>query len=272
MNTTPPAEFDWNIGVWKLNVAPKIKLFLWKTFQGALPVGDRLISRNIAGDHKCIRCGLTESIHHLFFQCEFAQRVWTLTPIHPNVEGNGLIDFPVNWACLMSLNCLPPIGLPADVFIPWLLWTLWIGRNNLLFNKKSATPEEIISKAIASAREWLNAQEPVVPMSRISSVTERPAENCYRLQSDAAWREDYGIAGLSWIIQKNTEASFFCAHCHFVASPLVAEALALHEAVFKCKELGIQRLRCETDSAHSLSMQLAQGNRIQISMVLCLIL
>ncbi|KAF3609519.1 hypothetical protein DY000_02045691 [Brassica cretica] len=60
--------------------------------------------------------------------------------------------------------------------------------------------------------------------------------------------------------KKNTEASFFCAHCHFVASPLVAEALALREAVFKCKELGIQRLRCETDSAHSLSMQSRKPN------------
>lgn len=29
---------------------------------------------------------------------------------------------------------------------------------------------------------------------------------------------------------------------------MVAEALALREAIFKSKELGIQRLRCETDS------------------------
>lgn len=77
---------------------------------------------------------------------------------------------------------------------------------------------------------------------------ERPLENSHTVQSDAAWKEDLGIAGLGWSIKKNAEKSSFGAHCHFVASPMVAEALALREAVFKCKELGIQRLRCETDS------------------------
>lgn len=100
-------DFDWNKGVWNLNVAPKIKLFLWKTFLGALPVGERLISRNIAGDPKCTRCGLTESIYHLLFQYEFAQRIWALAPINPTVEDSRLIDFPVNWTNLMGLTCLP---------------------------------------------------------------------------------------------------------------------------------------------------------------------
>lgn len=242
------ADFDWNKGVWKLNVAPKIKLFLWKTFQGALPVGERLISRNNVGDTKCTRCGLTESIHHLLFQCEFAQRVWALAPINPNVEGSGLIDFPVNWTNLMGLTCLPPIGLSAEVLIPWLLWSLWIARNNLLFNKKTAAPEDIISRAVGSAREWLNAQEPAELSPRSRPIVERPIDNCHRLQSDAAWREDTGIAGLGWTIKKNTERASFGSHCYFVASPMVAEALALREAIFKSKELGIQRLRCETDS------------------------
>ena len=142
----------------------------------------------------------------------------------------------------------PPIGLSSVVLTPWLLWSLWIARNNLLFNKKTASPEDIISRAVASAREWLNAQEPAALSPRSRPIVERPIENCHILQSDAAWREDSGIAGLGWIIKKNTERASFGSHCHFVASPMVAEALALREAIFKCKELGIQRIRCETDS------------------------
>ena len=211
-------------------------------------MGERLISRNIAGDPKCVRCGLTESIHHLLFQCEFTQRVWALAPITPNVEGSGLIDFPVDWPNLLRLNCLPPIGLTSALLTPWLLWSLWIARNNLLFNKKTASPEDVITRAVAAAREWLNAQEPTVNNPRRNSRVETTVENCHCLQTDAAWGADTGLAGLGWTVQKNSERSEFGAHCYYVASPLVAEALAMREAVQKCRELGIQRLRCETDS------------------------
>ena len=56
--TSPPPNrsIDWNNGVWKLKVAPKIKLFLWKIFQGALAVGDRLASRNISTGTGCKTC------------------------------------------------------------------------------------------------------------------------------------------------------------------------------------------------------------------------
>ncbi|KAF3564183.1 hypothetical protein DY000_02013644 [Brassica cretica] len=107
---------------------------------------------------------------------------------------------------------------------------------------------------LASAREWLNAQEPAVHVPHRSKIKERPAENCHKLRSDAAWREDSRIAGLGWTIQKNSEISKYCAHCHFVTSPLVAEALALREAISKCKELGIQRLLCETDSTQLVNI------------------
>lgn len=128
------------------------------------------------------------------------------------------------------------------------MWSIWIARNNLLFNQKASSPEDVISRAISSAREWLEAQEPPTKGQGQHVEVELPLTNCYKVQTDAAWREELRGAGLGWTITKNAERSDFGAHCFYVSSPLIAEALALREALCKCKELNLQRFICETDS------------------------
>lgn len=116
----------------------------------------------------------------------------------------------------MELTPLPPTGIPSNGLIPWILWSLWIARNNLLFNKKTATPEEVVTKAIASAREWLDAQVSVPVAKRSKPEICQSLANCFKLQTDAAWREDAEAAGLGWCVRK----------------PLIAEALAMREAIY----------------------------------------
>lgn len=75
-----PSEipFNWNSRIWNINTSQKFKLFLWKTMRGALPIGDQLAFRGIMAQSQCVRCGKPKSINHLFFHCEFAQKVWKL--------------------------------------------------------------------------------------------------------------------------------------------------------------------------------------------------
>lgn len=73
--------------------------------------------------------------------------------------------------------------------------------------------------------------------------------NCCLIKSDAAWHEEQRIAGLGWTVQSQNRVSSYSVPAHHVSSPLAAEALALREALEKCKELGLSRVRCESDSA-----------------------
>ena len=57
------------------------------------------------------------------------------------------------------------------------------------------------------------------------------------------------LAGLGWTIKNSRETQRFSSSTDFVMSPLMAEGLAMGEAIKKSKELGIRQLRCESDSS-----------------------
>ncbi|WZZ92274.1 hypothetical protein YC2023_120853 [Brassica napus] len=76
-----------------------------------------------------------------------------------------------------------------------------------------------------------------------------PQDNCVLVRSDAAWNETNKIAGLGWTIKTQNRVSSFSSPMRFVGSPLIAEGLALREAVEKCRDLGLTKIRCESDCA-----------------------
>ncbi|CAN6866600.1 unnamed protein product [Brassica oleracea] len=51
------------------------------------------------------------------------------------------------------------------------------------------------------------------------------------------------------LVQCRNENQRFSSSTNFVMSPLMAEGLAMREAIRKSKELGIRRLKCESDSS-----------------------
>ncbi|KAG2297139.1 hypothetical protein Bca52824_043808 [Brassica carinata] len=76
-----------------------------------------------------------------------------------------------------------------------------------------------------------------------------PNAGCVLVKTDAAWKESLNIAGLGWTVENQSGTAQFSAPAHYVKTALAAEALALREAIWKCRELGHARIRCESDSA-----------------------
>lgn len=63
--------------VWKLNILPKIKQFLWNVLSGAVPTYVQLCSRGVKVDPTCQRCCYEEeSINHALFKCPHAFAIW----------------------------------------------------------------------------------------------------------------------------------------------------------------------------------------------------
>ena len=243
------ASYEWRKNVWNLKISPKVKLFVWKAIHGAILAGEALRARQINVEGKCKRCNLPETIDHLFFHCSFAKQVWTSAPVFPRIEYSESIALRSIWNNLISKKNLPPTGIFEGPLAPWILWQIWIARNKLVFNDRIFTAEETLSKAVACAREWATSQisHPQSARTPPSSVT-NPMD-CALIKTDAAWNERLNIAGLGWTIASQDRSSSFSSPAHHVSSPLVAEGLAVREAVLKCRELGLARIRIESDSA-----------------------
>lgn len=69
------------------------------------------------------------------------------------------------------------------------------------------------------------------------------------MRSDAAWSGNGNVAGLGWIIIDPTQHKEFQRRMEYIASPLMAEGLALREAVLTCLELGLRNIKMKSDSA-----------------------
>lgn len=243
-------ELEWFKGVWNLHISPKIKMFLWKLFQQALPVGEILMARHITTESQCPRCGTPESIDHLFLHCQFAKDVWQAAPFTTTFEYSGLIDLQDVWLNLCGRNCLPPTGLATGHLAPWILWHLWCARNQLVFEGKSMSAEETLTKAVTTAKEWTNSQEKDKQRQTYKTPARVPdLQNRTVVNSDAAWRATTGTAGLGWTLRNEEGSHSFTAGAQHVGSVLIAEGLALKKALSSCKDRGIKRIHCFSDSA-----------------------
>lgn len=104
-----------------MKTAPKVQMLVWKAIRGALPVGETLLHRQAQINPLCKRCGELESINHLLFQYEFAERVWKDVPFAKRVDRSGLVDLETDRMRLIEVPCLPPVGIVAGQLAPWII-------------------------------------------------------------------------------------------------------------------------------------------------------
>ena len=63
--------------IWKAKIPLKIKVWLWLIEHNAILTKDNLAKRNWTGDMQCCFCNSTESIDHLFFECDTVKYIWS---------------------------------------------------------------------------------------------------------------------------------------------------------------------------------------------------
>lgn len=154
-----------------------------------------------------MRCNAEESITHLFFQCPYAAQV---APISQAIDPVSFNSFQDGWNCTRKIHSLPPTGIEAGSLTAWICWSIWISRNQLVFQKRNFSPAETIQKALFDAREWKLAQISSSPRHSIPAIRTEPnprrPEHCV-VFTDAAWNSSTGDAGLGWIIDDQNSSS-----------------------------------------------------------------
>ncbi|KAG7559442.1 Endonuclease/exonuclease/phosphatase superfamily [Arabidopsis thaliana x Arabidopsis arenosa] len=220
------SNFNWFKEIWNIKCAQKIKFFLWKAMNAALPVGELLKSRGINTSTLCPHCQEEESSLHLFFHCPFARKIWESAPFKTPI-------FPLR---IQSLQ----LGIEMSRL------------NKRIFDQTQISPFEALSQAISQAREWSEAQTVTIssPKPAAHSLVHVSSADTVTCYTDAAWRGDSNAAGFGWTFRDHLSNSEI--HNSFAApnvnSPLLAEAMALLLAQQQALDLGYKKLLIASDS------------------------
>ncbi|CAH2061332.1 unnamed protein product [Thlaspi arvense] len=230
--------------------------------------------RGITVDPTCKRCGVTEDELHILLLCPFAARVWDRTPVLHKPTAPDQLTLPQLLQSCCSMINLPPTGLASTPLYPWVFWNLWTCRNQLLFEDKSYTSEEVADKAFSDAKAWHSAQE-MVAQHKVESSGPRPCPPKANTKPlfcfvDAAWDEKTGGSGLGWVLKDSSDITLFqnSGSQQYVSSALVAEGLALKAAITDAASSDITELSCYSDSKNLIALINGNGNSVELRSIL----
>ena len=137
-----------------MDVPPKSLIFLWQTLHNALPIRGNLLRRDIRVNAACSFCADDiESNDHLFWECPFTQKLWTLASHHSWLPLHQMIRGP---QCVTQLILhLHHNRTSMDmVKATFLLWQLWKARNATIFRQDVFCPLRTLIRAKREFAEW----------------------------------------------------------------------------------------------------------------------
>jgi hypothetical protein len=157
-----------------MKITLKTKIFGWYLRRGVILTKDNLVKRNWHGSTQCVFCHQDETINHLFFHCRFARSIWSLIQVAsslypptcvPNIFGNWLHDIDLRFRMLIRVGALV------------VIWSLWLCRNDKVFNDKNCSLLQGIYRCTCILPLWS-------PLQRVEN-RDLFTEVCTRLETTA---------------------------------------------------------------------------------------
>ncbi|KAG2279747.1 hypothetical protein Bca52824_050967 [Brassica carinata] len=255
LQPAPQHPCNWNTDIWRGDFSPKLIVFLRKIVKGALPLGENLEKRSILSNSKCIHCGLRETATHMFLHCRFAASIWEMAPLLHVERITSATTFATALKESKKTLNLPPSGLISGPLFPWICWMIWTSRNQLIFENRVFSPLETLTKAICLSREWHEAQlkgnTQVLSTQKLNQgINARNNTGGVSVYTDASWKEGVNKAGLGWLFKDHLGHTILtkCRSETFVSSPLMAESLAMREAILQARQKGFSTLTVYSDA------------------------
>ncbi|MCH84190.1 putative ribonuclease H protein, partial [Trifolium medium] len=218
-----------------------------------VPIKTNLLAKGILCDSVCHTCNKSmETIEHTFLQCEWAMLVWfgsplTITTI--NVQAQTFSD----WLSYMLNNSTTD----SMQIISTITYSIWLARNNRVFQNKHTPAEEAIARAMKSIKEYHlhlvenrpNHPKQATSVDRNNKSWSPPPSNFLKLNVDAHLSDDgrWGFGLILWRTDGRCvgAATQACAGSHDVA---MAEATALKEALLFVEENLLSNTIIELDA------------------------
>ena len=137
---------------WAVEVPTKVRNFVWRACTGCLPTMVALRSRRVDVASHCPVCrNVPEDTFHALVKCYQAKQVWRLTPVG---DIFGVVHSFVDW----WRQILKKQNMDVVVQVAMTLWSIWKGRNDLIWKGIVSKANQIIYNAGNFLAQWQYAK------------------------------------------------------------------------------------------------------------------
>nr|XP_008351105.2 uncharacterized protein LOC103414509 [Malus domestica] len=224
----------WNC-IWKIDVQPKIRHFLWNSLHNILATNANLYRRRSTTSPTCPICLCDdESVEHLFLLCPWVQAVWF----------GGALSYRINrlainsWISWLHAIVNPDIGNRSELLwtqrlVAYTCWHIWKAMCAFVFNKVRINLVNVVLAISNSVGSFL-------AVSCVSEVDRWFKTSC---------------SGFVGVVLRDAEAHFIAAAHYHIRAPCAAaaEAMALLRGYELGASLGLSEVILESDSSEMIS-------------------
>ncbi|KAF7843911.1 uncharacterized protein G2W53_000816 [Senna tora] len=143
----PSQFFPWKY-LWSLSIPSKIKNFIWRILNNALPNLTNLTRHHMQLDEICCICQRdSESLHHLFIHCTFARSIWFGSCLALRIEQFPSTDLQqclVHWFLQAQTGNFQEVDALHVKLI--CLHNIWYARNKFYMEGTELSPIQTIQK------------------------------------------------------------------------------------------------------------------------------
>ena len=208
-----------------------------------------LRSRRVYVTSHCPVCrNAPEDTIHALVKCYQAKQVWRLTPVG---DISSVVHSFVDW----WRQILKKQNMDVVVQVAMTLWSIWKGRNDLIWKGIVSKTNQIIYNAGNFLAQWQYAKLKDQTMGTSVEIEpcfkwSKPVQGWLKCNVDAAVFKADNSIGFGCIIRDERGAMIAARNGMMGGSsdPLLAEALSCKEALSWIKELNLNKVIVETDS------------------------
>ena len=247
---TDREKLSWK-AMWRVDVPPKLKIFLWRLAQQSISTADVMHHRNMSTTTCCGLCGAEDSWQHSLLHCTVARCVWALHD-QDLVDALNSITEPDAKRWLFAIQDM----LSSDDFIlvATTLWAIWYARRQALHEHIFQSPlstYNFILKYIRELEDCKTKKNPRV-VARAELAQPRwvaPSEGTAKLRVDGAVSRDGSFGSFSAVC-RSSSGSFLGASAikiEGISDPATLEALACREALDLAMDLDLAKILIASD-------------------------
>lgn len=259
--------------IWGTNVPQKIKIFVWKVCNNIFPVKGNLMRGKLSREGVCPICGESEeTVEHVSLFCSWTNPVWFGSQLQ-SIPDMGAIPSLHDWFSQISIKFQEHKDYRDYIFtvVFCLLRSIWKARNKCVFENIIPNSVSTIIEANSLIIELESIKQQNTPTLQVPSgpIPWRPPPTGYmKLNVDASYNKEAKI-GYAGILGRNEDGLVVLGLTKKfpVSSPLLAEALAMREAVQVAANFGLPKIILESDCLSLIQVCMEQSQIGEINAV-----